>query len=97
MSIRFGRSPETCHEFRQKKSDKPGMTMRFRSVRHRAGAHPHLLRINLGQEAGHRGTGPSLVLIALNRADHSLPLDTSSMQILLGPAKLPTQQAPLCD
>jgi hypothetical protein len=24
-------------------------------------------------------------------------LDTSSMQILLGPAKLPTQQAPLCD
>jgi hypothetical protein len=34
MSIRFGRSPETGHEFRQKKSDKLGMTMRFRSVRH---------------------------------------------------------------
>src|SRR5580700_2050935 len=33
LSIPFGRSPETCHEVRQKKSDKLGMTMRFRSVR----------------------------------------------------------------
>jgi hypothetical protein len=34
LSIPFGRSPETCHEVRQKKSDKLSMTMRFRSVRH---------------------------------------------------------------
>jgi len=31
---KFGRSPEACHEFRQKKSDQLGMTMRFRSGRH---------------------------------------------------------------
>jgi len=60
--------------------------------RNRAGAHPHLLRINLCQEDGHRGTGSSLVLIAVNRANHSLPLDTISMQILLRPAKLPDRR-----
>jgi hypothetical protein len=32
---------------------------------------------------------PSPVRIALNRANHSFPSDANSMQILLGPAKLP--------
>src|SRR5271166_4811944 len=55
----------------------------------RAGAHPHFLRIELCQEDGHRSTSCRLVWISFNGANHSLPLDTSSMQILFRPAKLP--------
>src|SRR5712672_394179 len=57
--------------------------------RNRAAANPGFPRIKLCQDNGHRGTGRSPVRVALNRANHSFPLDTSSMQILLGPAKLP--------
>src|SRR6266850_6631321 len=57
--------------------------------RNRATANPCFPRIKFCQDNGHRGTGRSPVRIALNRANHSFPLDTNSMQILLGPAKLP--------
>src|SRR6266478_1666549 len=57
--------------------------------RNRARANPGLPRIKFCQEDGRGGTGSSLVRVALNRANHSFPLDTNSMQVLLRPAKLP--------
>src|SRR6266487_3660602 len=56
--------------------------------RNRATANPGFPRIKFCQEDSHRGTGSSLVRVALNRANHSFPLNTNSMQLLLRPTKL---------
>src|SRR5712692_4224470 len=63
--------------------------------RNRAGAKSDLLRIKLCQQHGHRVTGASLVSIALNRPNHSLPLDTSFMQIFLRPPRLSDSRPPV--
>jgi hypothetical protein len=57
--------------------------------RNRATANPGFPRIKFCQDNGHRDAGRIPVRVALNRANHSFPLDRSSMQILLGPAKPP--------
>jgi len=57
--------------------------------RNRASTKPRLLRIDLCQQDSDSVTRSGFIRIAFKRTDDPLPLDASSMQILLRPSKLP--------